>query len=1021
MRSRLNELEQVGIIEFEAGRMTVSRDHYYKLSSDLEQERISAAIALINELIEADNDSEWEYALSRLIKGLSSSRGSSRLGFSTCLTELINIRLSSGKLTLQSLVELINSNTKVSSSMNGKEERAVLFGKLFGLQCISNLNSGVFAGDIKFEDFKLFIDNLIELACLKSWIREPTLFTIVTLLQAIPDRLDRDSIVYVFTKLDQNKLSLTTEGLAIYLSVPTTFRSSTLSKLNFENSTWKECDPLHQSNISLLAKVLKDISSGDDSSEEGTKSNSKQKGSWSPRLHFVWQLIIQELTTINNQEPVDEEVENSKKRKKHNKESKKKSKSNSKSEVNVNDHITVPEFWKVIIDEGFFSEKSSHERKYWGFEIFQILLGSVSAEVVSSLFTQNLMRTLINQTSDNNRLLNKVAKKTLSKISETTAQQPEKVIPVLLNVLIGEYGSLQFDKLTKSKTVETLISNTSSNTELANFFIGTLKSPAVKNQSNDKESLIKTKKWTIDQLLHLVRAKKSKLDAKSDLEWIDLVLKALVEVAFFKESPEQEDSPIAEFAQERLNSILSDVVTIERNDNNTWSYKTLSSLLDYSKDHTPIFEFDDELKAVKDKSLKILKKIRNKRESSKYADNSRLLVFELLFSMVTLQLFSGDAESVDTLQELQDYYYEQKKDKNEDDEENDDPHDSVVGIVEILLNFMSQKSSLLKKLSMIVWENFCTKVDLGALKLLFDVIKTKENKEGQKALFEGEDEFVDEDEEEEHDHDHEHSEDDEEDDEEEESEEEDSDDEEDEDNEAVSELDKKTNLALAEALKLPQHNGEVTFSSDEDDDMSDESMDDEQMMAIDGELSRIFKQRRDALDSIETGNKRKAEVQDARSNILLFKHRVVDLLEIFVKKNPTSELIIYTVEPLLTGLKLTLDKSLGTKIHKLLKSRVCKSKVDIQTVFKEQLLEILQHVQKDILKTSNTNDFNLSSSQCSIFISKQILQLDETVVDEIIDQYTDLLKKWFTKKNSRLTSSIFFDFINWLSSKRSQN
>jgi len=999
--------------------MAVSRDHYYKLSSDLEQERIGAAIALVNELNEANDDQEWEYALTRLIKGLSSSRGSSRLGFSTCLTELINIRLSGGKLSLQDLVELINTNNKVASSMNGKEERAVLFGRLFGFQCISNLNSGVFAGDIKFQDFKLFIDNLMELASSKSWIRESTLFTIVNLLSSVYQRLDQNSITYIFTKLDEAKLSLTTEGVAIYLSVPLSFRSSVLTKLDFQNATWKECDPLHQSNLALLAKVLKDISNGEEQAEE--KGNTKKKGSWSPRLHFVWQLIVQELSSVSTDDTIDEEVENTKKRKKSSEKSKKKSKSNSKAQQSVTDHITVPEFWKVIIDEGFFSEKASHERKYWGFEIFELLFTSVSPEVSSCLFTQNFMRTLINQTSDNNRLLNKVAKKTLTKISEITSQQPEKVIPVLKNLLVGEYGSLQFDRLTKSKTVENLISTTDSNSALADFFINILKNPLLKTQSDDdKDAALKTMKWTIDQLLHLVRAKKSKLNVKNDLKWIDSILRALVQVAFFKESPETEESPISEFAQERLNSILSDVVTIERTDNQTWSYKTLSSLLDYSKDHTPIFEFDEELQAVKDKSLKVLKKIRNKRESSKHADNSRLLVFELLFSMVTLQLFSGDAESVDTLQELQDYYYEHKKDDEEDD--NDDPSESVIGIVEILLNFMSQKSALLKKLSMIVWENFCEKVDLGALELLFDVIKTKENKEGQKALFEGEDEFIDEDdEEEEHDHSEEEEEEEEEESESEESSESEDEEEEEAGDDAVNELEKKTNLALAEALNIPQHNGEVTFSSDEDDDMSDDSMDDEQMMAIDGQLSKIFKQRRDALDTIQTGNKRKAEVQDAKSNILLFKHRIVDLLEIFVKKNPNSELIIYTVEPLLAGLKLTLDKSLGIKIHKLLKNKVCKSKIDIQTVSKEQLLEILQNVQKDVLRTSNTNDFNLSSSQCSIFISKQILQLDESSVDEIIDQYTDLLKKWFTKKNSRLTSSIFFDFINWLSSKRSQN
>lgn len=982
------------------GVMVVSRDYYYALASDREDERIKAAVQLINDLNSEDQVDEWEYAIKRLIKGLASSRASARIGFSTALTEIINIRYSKGLLSLNELISLINEHTKISSSMNGREERASLFGKLFGLQCISNDNSGILTSEkLSLEDFKLFIDNLIDLSCTKSWIREPCLFTVFNILRAIRSE---EFIVYIFTKIDSNKLSLTTEGLALFLALPRCSRVEILSKVGFQNSTWDEFDPLNNTNITTLAKVLKDVSSADPEDEDN--KNKKKKGSWSPRLHFVWQLIVNELTSSptedQDEETVEEQVKDSKKRQKHNKKSQK----SKRVKSSCPDRIQVQEFWKIIIDEGFFSEKSSNERKYWGFEVFELLFKSTSTESTSCLFTQNFMRTLINHSSDSNRMLNKIAKKTLNLITQVCQSQNGKTIPTLDSLIVGPFGNLNFDRLTKSKTVESLIGSTLDNDKLADIFINVL------NTRDD----VKEKKWAIDQLLHLVRSKKTQLEKNPDVEWIDRILQTLIQRAYFKvaEVKEGEEDPIVEFTQERLNSILSDVISIQRTDNQTWSFKTLSSLLELvDKGYTPLLQFDEELETVRLKSLKILKKIRSKRECD-HSDTSKLLVFELLFSMVILQLYSGDADSVSTLQELQDYYYKLKNNNDEDE----DQQDSTLGIVEILMNFLSQKSSLLKKLSLIIWGNWCDKINLDGLQLLFDVLVTKENKEGQKALFEGEDEFVDENEEDES---HDHEDEDEEESESESESEPESESEDETSNEKVAEVEKKTNEALAEALRIP-HNGEVILSSDgEEDDFSDESMDDEQMMEIDGQLSKIFQQRRDALNQVQTGNKRKQEKVDAKESIVLFKHRVVDLIDIFVKNNPSSGLIVDTVSPLLKALKLTMDKSLGVKIHKLLKNRICKSKPNVQEEDKEQLLELLKSIHGDALRTSNTNDFNLSSSQCSIFIAKQIIAIDQDSMDSIIDLYATLMKHWWKKKNARLTSSIFFDFINWMNSKRS--
>lgn len=114
----------------------INRDLFYKLASDLQEERVQAAISLIKELASLENnDSEWEYVLNRLIKGLSSNRNSARLGFSLCLTEVLSVALEKGYLnSIEEYIQLLQSTLLKETVKNGKEERGLLFGRMFGLQ-----------------------------------------------------------------------------------------------------------------------------------------------------------------------------------------------------------------------------------------------------------------------------------------------------------------------------------------------------------------------------------------------------------------------------------------------------------------------------------------------------------------------------------------------------------------------------------------------------------------------------------------------------------------------------------------------------------------------------------------------------------------------------------------------------------------------------------------------------------------------------------------------------------------------
>jgi DNA polymerase phi len=87
-------------------------------------------------------------------------------------------------------------------------------------------------------------------------------------------------------RLCANGLEKTPEGVAIWLSI-----CHHDPKVTFPKSPWQYKNPLHQSNLTTLAKVLKETPPR----EEGDKKASDQKGSWNSKLHFAWNIVLSEL------------------------------------------------------------------------------------------------------------------------------------------------------------------------------------------------------------------------------------------------------------------------------------------------------------------------------------------------------------------------------------------------------------------------------------------------------------------------------------------------------------------------------------------------------------------------------------------------------------------------------------------------------------------------------------------------------------------------------------------------------
>lgn len=1014
----------------------VNRDWFYKLASDLQEERVQAAVALIQELSALElpeSAPEWSYVLKRLISGLSSSRNSARLGFSLCLTEVLNLALSSkGDLpaeliTMDTFLDLLSETLALQSSgqdakkqIKGKDERGLLFGKMFGLQALLSepLFENVFITEEKgVSEFALrFVDELCQLAVVKTWLREPCLFTLYQACEKLLPYADLETVQSFLLVLDKYQLTLTNEGLAIYLLLlyksPTNY-SSVISQMTFDSKAWKSNDPLARGNLPVLSQVLRDSSVTED--EQSPKASN-----WTPRLHFVWDILLPIIAQDKSKKKADDHA------------GKPKTKKRKKEKASA---IEFPEFWQMAVDESMFNEKASTERKFLGFIIFQKVLEAVPHEWVECCFSQNLMRTLINHASDSKRLLFKISHRVLQSIVDVCQEASrEKLVPCLNAILFGPHGSINFDKLTKSKTVSNLLTVSDLDENTLNELFGILSSKLNESSLSEHKAQLQ---FVLDTMLHAVRGHKSEL--KSEII-TNSILRPVISLAFFSDK----DEHATNLAKERFYSLLSEITHL--NDGGH-SYQNVALRLICEAEDTGrelTTKLDDTLKNVKDEALKTLRSI----SSNEQNPQSRGL--EMIISMCLLQLYSGESEAVSVIEELCEFY-----------QERDENNNSLVGITEILLSLLAQKKAVLRKLSLYAWQQFVSEIGDEELKALLDVLPARENKKGFRQLFEGADEYeldgqVDDDG---------AGEDDEESDEEaeEESDLESGKDDDTSDELAnsgeenatpnrddVAKIDKEATSALAKALNLPDdivnEKGEVDLDNwddedgddvadgEEDDEDDEESMDDEKMMELDDQLSQIFKRRKDALSNISTGNQRKIEAKESREDVVAFKQRVVDMLEIYVKfvekqaarnENTNVSSCLLLIEPMIKCIQQTTDKSLANRAAKLLKTKLFKIKTNAfqQSFDQDELMAMMKKTHESLLTSKPGQHQATYYSVCgtaSLFLAKIIVECSvgskEAAVHKIIDLYADTMKLWATA--GKFGPNLFIDFSNWLSSRK---
>lgn len=611
--------------------------------------------------------------------------------------------------------------------------------------------------------------------------------------------------------------------------------------------------------------------------------------------------------------------------------------------------------------------------------------------------------------SKEDRFLHRAAEKSIRTLQQTAEANPH-TIPVILPKLISGSGFYNFDQITKTKTVDKMLGW--AHGKDAEAVVQMLLRPAmVIEDCKDERDAESRRQCFADYLLSMIR-RVDLSDEKDDSTWIkNTTLPTLAKLSYSKKHmkcvPALTEKSRTMF-RTRLTSAFAHLIS----DPKGFSYPC--ELLQSIK--TDAIEMEDEVTEAKDKAQATMEKLLKKAKKASDKEKISLEALALLYALVIFQLINGEADAAAVLDELKLCY-----DKLIRGKEEEEGQDVSIVLVEILLSLLSKPSLLLRKVAQHVFTAFSGEITAEGLSMMTDVLSASESTKGQQELF---DQDNDEDDEED---DHNHGSEDEldsdvemvqldnvADEDAESSADEDKEDDEEEDAEADE---AGTALDTALAAALGTHRADQDGNAEESD--SDADMSDSEMLDLDAKLVEIFKQRK------KTPNKKK-EKKDARETIVNFKNRILDLLEIYVKKQAGRPEAFGLLLPLLDCMKTTGTKQVSEKAHGVLtafgkayrSAGVKGEKTDFDLAERIALLKTIhEEASKDV---NGSHAFAKATSSASLLVASSLWKADKRLVKKVAGVYRDSQVSWVMGEK-KFAATLFHDWTNWCQSHASSS
>ncbi|KAI9313750.1 DNA polymerase phi-domain-containing protein [Dichotomocladium elegans] len=972
------------------------KDHEATLEAD------EVAPANTEEQLDSLCATDVAYAIRRLLRGLPSSRQGARQGFSLALTELLSV---TNVITVKLVLDFLFKYTERTNKMTGEESRDMLFGRLFGLMSI--ITAGMLSKPTTtLEDVERILDSLKDIADAKSFLVEVCYHVVINMLPTLRTEYKDQVITKIIATFlgeveNVNQLSL---ALAFQQKLPEV-------DLTASFQSWKSTNVLAPVNLAHLASILR----------ESSEDEQETQADWKPQLHNVWDMLLDIYLQPTPEAGAPEanghaEQKDSDRPKKKQRISKNGDSKYKTDNTDDQTRASFEAFWSAAVDRSLF-DNSSHGRKYWGFLLVQKVLPRLSSEQIPLIFTENFMRVFMNNLSYESRYLNKAAMYT-AKAIQKVAQDNKQVSFALVTQLVGKNGNQNFDRITKTKTVENILATMDNEgiksylEYLARIFI---------QQQGDDTNVDALRTWVLSQMSLLVKNNR----IPKDEVWLGDVARFLMVYAFFdvekgsskssyleryhKPTPELSDDirnsckntfqtvlvalsnmPVLAKNDQNANPIKSRKFHGVRNDGDLWVYYVLQIFQKLQKDkHLSIHqELSAESKQEYKKALGLVQKLHEKTPEPESLERG----FEILYIHMILHLLIDEDEAQELLVELSDCFDKilpkkksnGKKKKalgeNNDDELGPEPIDVLV---DILISFLTNASPVLRDLAERVFEIFSHKITKQTLAHLLDILSSSDKNNGSEELFDNNDEDG-----------------------------EDSDVQEieidsdvemiDDDMNDEGEVDEELRHKLEEVMKKE---GVLAGSDDEEEDLDDDAM-----AEFDDKLAEVFRQKK---------LEKKAK-KDVQLSVIHFKIYVMDLIIIFVRKNPSNPMVLDIIVPLLNILRATPAKSVTSqfaqKIMAFLKNKLPK----IPEYPKEHdghIVDIFKAVY-DFAKATNSKEISDMCIQLALYLRKCVLggsdvELDESLpakakkeIEKLNAIESEAAKIYMTKKTTRLRKDL---------------
>ena len=339
------------------------------------------------------------------------------------------------------------------------------------------------------------------------------------------------------------------------------------------------------------------------------------------------------------------------------------------------------------------------------------------------------MRCLINQLGGSDRFLHRAARRSIKSIEDRAIKDPQSNAPIIKALLTEPSGDINFDKVTKTEVVRTIVSGTKTSgwKQLIILFEQLIARPELQ-----EERAAASRRLAIADLLSSALQNRDIEDTLIDINKDgNLVISSMLDLfaryAYYdleNAGQARPDPPISQSTRQifrtRISSCLGHLMS-KSSGAYVYGYHLIQNIRETHRSQEfgkPLLEIDGVLSQTIIKAFKVVEKVnlQAQTEITEAPIRNYMQSIILLYSLTILQMYNEDADSVTMLEELNEIFEAEVTSKS--------LKNGSTALVEILLSLSSRPSQLFRRLAQQVFASCASDINETGLQ---SIIKVRTN------------------------------------------------------------------------------------------------------------------------------------------------------------------------------------------------------------------------------------------------------------------------------------------------------